>query len=91
MVDGRFHIGVIRTDGSEERLLEDRIGRRATTVQEHEQLTPPATTGRDDEDLVQITMHELAVECEADDRRAAWGLVAAPRISQRDPRREGDE
>jgi hypothetical protein len=48
-------------------------------------------SGHDDEDLVQITANELAVQREAHDGRAACAPVAASPIAQRDPRDPGKE
>ena len=75
----------------EQWLLEIRVRRRATPVQEDEQLAITTSPGRDDEDLVQIAVNELAVQREAHDRRAARAHIAAPPIAQPDPRRTGHE
>jgi hypothetical protein len=65
----------------EERLPKVRVGRRAATVEEHEQLAPAAAAGRDDEDFVQVAMNEAAVHREAHDDRLPSALVASAPVA----------
>ena len=91
---GEQHVGSSTAEvveGIEQRLPE--VGARpgASTVQEDEQLAATSATCGYDEYLVQVSVDEWAVDCEADDRGASGARIAPSPVADAEPRGAGDE
>jgi hypothetical protein len=75
----------------EQRLAEVGVRPGASAMEEHEQLAARSAAAGQDQDLVQVSVGEWAVDREADDCCASGTRVAPSPVADAEPRCPGDQ